>query len=661
VILLLSGPAVTIAVLRHELVQRREAEQKVREQGELQHLIFDQAPGGVVLGGLDFRMLKVNEAFCRMLGYTREELAGLTFVQITHPDDVAENVAIDERLLAGQHSIATLEKRYIRKDSSILHAALSVGLIRDERGTPLYFVAQITDITERKRAEAELQTRQRQLDTILTNTPIVLYAINSQGRYLLCEGAGLSALGRKPGEAVGQSAFDLYASRPDIISDFRRGLAGETFTSQREYNGAVFELRGTPLREADGRISGVIGIALDITERVAAGREKKNMERKLLEVQKLESLGVLAGGVAHDFNNLLTAILGNASLIRLELGEKAPVLSNLTQIEQASRTAAGLCQQLLAYAGRSRLDATEADLSQLVRETTDLLRVSVGNHAQLRFTLAEGLPGISADIAQIRQVLLNIVLNAAEALGRRDGVIEVATRRQTVDTAWLAEARIGHDLRPGEYVCLDVTDNGPGLSPETQARIFDPFFSTKGSGRGLGLAAALGIMRSHQGALRLTSQPGHGTSFTLAFPVSATASPKTEPARPANGKNWRGHGSVLIVDDEEAVRGIAAQMVAYYGFEVKQAESGQQALDLVRARPEPFDLVLLDLTMPGMDGFATFTALRELRPDQRIVIFSGYSAHDARQRFAGQNLNGFLQKPFSADALREILTQVPPK
>jgi len=661
VILLLTGPAVVITVLRHELAQRRRTEVALREQSELRRMTFNHAPGGVVLCDLDSRLVEVNESFCRMLGYTRSELIGLTARQITHPEDVAASLTLVERLLAGQTDPGVLEKRYIRKDGGIVHASLSIGLIRDGAGASRFFVGQVTDVTERRRTEAELQARQNQLDTILTNTPIVLYALDAQGRYTLCEGAGLAALGRRPGEAVGQSAFDLYASRPDIIADFRRGLAGETFTSQREYNGAVFELRGTPLREADGRVSGVIGVALDITAHVEAGREKKNIERKLQEVQRLESLGVLAGGVAHDFNNLLTAILGNASLMRLELGENPAVLSNLNQIEQASRTAAGLCQQLLAYAGRSRLNAQELDLSQLVRDTTDLLRVTVGNHARLQFTLAADLPAVLADTSQIRQVLLNVVLNAAEALGRRDGVIEISTRRQKADAAWLAEARTGHDLQPGDYVCLDITDNGPGLSAETQARIFDPFFSTKGSGRGLGLAAALGIMRSHQGALRLTSQPGHGTSFTLAFPVRSSSPPKPEAARPAPGRNWRGHGSVLIVDDEEAVRGIAAQMVAYYGFDVKQAESGQQALELVRERPTPFDLVLLDLTMPGMDGFATFTALREVKPEQRIVIFSGYSAHDARQRFAGQNLNGFLQKPFSADALREILTQVATK
>ena len=654
------GGATVIALLRHELRLRGQVERQLREQGELRRMIFDQAPGGIALADTGYRLIEVNEAFCRMLGYSRAELLRLTFVQITHPDDVQKNLRLDDRILAGQPGPRQIEKRYIRKDGSVLHVTLEVGLIRDERGAPKYFVGQATDVTERRRAEAELFAHQQRLAAILTHTPLVLFALDAQGVYTLCEGAGLAALGRRPGEAVGQSAFDLYAARPDLLGDFRRGLAGESFTSQHEFNGAFFELRGAPLREADGRITGMIGIALDISERAAAARERERMERKLLEVQKLESLGVLAGGIAHDFNNLLTSILGNASLVRLALGETSPVLGNIGQIEQASQTAASLCRQLLAYAGRSQLQTSPLDLSSLVRETTDLLRVSVGNQARLQFTLAPALPEILADPGQIRQILLNLVLNAAESIGRRDGVIEVVTRRREIDAAWLAEARPGLDLRPGEYVCLEITDNGPGFDPATQARVFDPFFSTKGSGRGLGLAAALGIMRSHQGTLHLSSQPGHGARFTLLFPPH-TRPAVAEDSRPAPARTWRGSGSVLVVDDEEAVRATAAQMIAYFGFAVKQAESGQQALDLVRQSETPFDLVLLDLTMPGMDGFATFTALRQLRPNQRIVVFSGYSAQDARRRFAGQNLNGFLQKPFSPDTLREILSQACPE
>ena len=658
IVLLLTGPALLIAVLRHELAARRATERQLREQAELRRTIFDHAPGGIALADMNHRLVEVNGAFCRMLGYSRTELLQLTFVQVTHPEDVQKNLRLDDRLVAGEPDPARLEKRYIRKDGTVVVATLDIGLIRDERGVPEYFVAQVADITDRRRAEAELLAHQQQLATILAHTPVVLFALDARGVYTLCEGAGLAALGRRPGETVGQSAFDLYAARPDIVGDFKRGLAGETFTSQREYNGAVFELRGTPLRESDGRVSGVIGVALDITARAQAACEREKMERKLLEVQKLESLGVLAGGVAHDFNNLLTSILGNAGLVRLALGESSPVLGNLGQIEQASQTAASLCQQLLAYAGRGQLNPTPVELSPLVRDTTDLLRVSVGNQARLQFDLAPDLPPISADAARIRQILLNLVLNAAESVGSREGLIKVATRRQRFDHP-VPGPGPGLELAPGDYVCLEVADNGPGLDAATQQRVFDPFFSTKGPGRGLGLAAARGIMRSHHGTLLLASQPEHGTRFTLVFP------PDVQPAAPvksgaARGCAWRGSGSVLVVDDEEAVRSTAAQMIAYFGYEVTQAASGQQALDLARQRQNPFDLVLLDLTMPGMDGFATFAALRQLRPDQRIVVFSGYSAQDARQRFAGQNLNGFLQKPFSTETLREMLSRIHP-
>jgi PAS domain S-box-containing protein len=658
IVLLLTASGLIIAVLRHELGARRAAEGQLREQAELRRLIFDHAPAGIALADLTHRLVEVNEALCRMLGYSRAELLRLTFVQITHPDDVQENLRRDDLLVAGEAKLVHLEKRYIRKDGTVMNAALEIGLVRDDRGAPKYLVAHVADITDRRRAEADLLVHQQQLATILAHVPVVLFALDARGVYTLCEGASLTALGRRPGEMIGQSAFDLYAARPDIVGDIKRGLAGETFTTQREFNGMVFELHGTPRRESDGRISGVIGVALDITARAHAVREQEKMERKLLEVQKLESLGVLAGGVAHDFNNLLTAILGHTGLVRLALGDTSPILGSLGQIEQASQTAASLCQQLLAYAGRGQLNSAPVELSALVRDTTDLLRVSAGNQVRLQFALAADLLLIHADAAQIRQILLNLVLNAAESVGSREGLIKVATLRQRFDQP-VPGPGPGLELAPGDYVCLEVADNGPGLDAGTQQRVFDPFFSTKGPGRGLGLAAARGIMRSHHGTLLLASQPGHGTRFTLVFP------PDVRPADPvkndaAAGRTWRGSGSVLVVDDEEAVRSTAAQMIAYFGYEVTQAASGQQALDLARQRPNPFDLVLLDLTMPGMDGYATFTALRQLRPDQRIVIFSGYSAQDTRRRFAGQNLDGFLQKPFSTETLREILSRIHP-
>jgi two-component system, cell cycle sensor histidine kinase and response regulator CckA len=649
----LSAAAVVFALRRQDRARRQQTETQHREQRELQRLLFEQAPGGVAVSNLQFQFIEVNQVFCALLGYTREELIGVAFPQLTHPADRAETLEANQRLARGEAEHALLEKRYLHKNGSIIDVLTNVGLIRDEAGHPQYLVGHITDITSQRKVEAELQIRQQQLATLLARTPLVLFAINAEGNYTLSEGAGLTVLGRKPGEAVGQSIYDRYAARPDIIADIRRGLAGDTFTVRREINGAVFEIYFTPLRGTGDKVTGLSGVALDITGRDSAERARKKTERQIFEEQKLESLGLLAGGVAHDFNNLLTAVLGNASLARLELPTGSPVLGNLTQIEQASQTAAGLCQQLLAYSGRGRLEMGELDLGELVRETADRLRPAAGSRVQLQLELTPRLPAIIADRNQLRQVIQSLVLNSLEMIGGRNGVVQIMTRLESITPGWLENARIGQDILPGEYVVLEIKDNGPGLSPETQERIFDPFFSTKAKGRGLGLAASLGVMRSHHGALRLWSQPGSGTRFVLVFPPHGERVARPEPV--SAGSGWQGHGRVLIVDDEDNVRATAAQMTAYFGFEVRQAGSGQQALELVRRAAEPFDLVLLDLTMPEMDGFATFTAIRQLRPTQRIVVFSGYSEQDAQQRFAGQNLTGFLQKPFSADALRDIL------
>ncbi|HEX7630536.1 MAG TPA: PAS domain S-box protein, partial [Lacunisphaera sp.] len=328
-VLLISCAAVLIAVLRHDLQERRVVEQQLREQAELRRMIFDHAPGGVVLANLDYRLIEVNEAFCRMLGYRRDELLQMTVLQFTHPDDLEKTKVHTVRASQDGADLPPLEKRYVCKDGSIVHVQVRLGQILDATGRPQYLVGQITDITGQRQIEFELRERQKQLTTVLAHAPVILFATDNTGVFTLCEGAGLMVVGRQPGEVVGQSAFDRYAARPDILGDLRRALAGETFTSQREINGTVLETRCMPKREPDGRIVGVIGIAIDVTDRLAVARERQKIEGKLLEVQKLESLGVLAGGVAHDFNNLLTAIMGNANLARLGLPPASTALANL--------------------------------------------------------------------------------------------------------------------------------------------------------------------------------------------------------------------------------------------------------------------------------------------------------------------------------------------
>jgi signal transduction histidine kinase len=406
-----------------------------------------------------------------------------------------------------------------------------------------------------------------------------------------------------------------------------------------------------PLHDADGRLRGCVATIQDITAKQLANQAQLDFERRLQETQKLESLGILAGGIAHDFNNLLTGILGNASIARLELPEGlTSVRGALDSLEHSALRAADLCKQMLAFAGKGRFVVEPLSLSRIVRETSDLLGASILRRSALRVDVAEGLPAIQGDATQIRQVLMNLVLNAAEALGEQSGLIHVRTSSMYATAEYLDEFAHGDRPQPGTYVCLEVTDTGPGMDRGTLSRIFDPFFTTKFAGRGLGLAAVLGIVRGHKGVIRATSQPGQGTSVKVFFPaLDQSATPPELLLKPARAPS--APGAVLLVDDEEAVRSVAQRVMTRAGYTVVPAEDGARAVALVREQPGRFSVVLLDLTMPRMDGEEAFRQMRALRPDLPIVIMSGFNEQDTAQRFAGQGLTGFISKPFTSAML----------
>jgi PAS domain S-box-containing protein len=406
-----------------------------------------------------------------------------------------------------------------------------------------------------------------------------------------------------------------------------------------------------PLRDNEGNARGAVTTIQDITAQKRAGLELLAVERRLQETQKLESLGVLAGGIAHDFNNLLTGILGNASLARLDLPPGyATVRSSLDNLEQATMRAADLCKQMLAYAGKGRFIVQPLSLSQLVRETTSLLEVSLGRKSNLQLELANGLPAFQGDATQVRQILMNLVLNASESFGEKGGTITVRTGSVQATHEYLEKAMFHEQTVEGKYVFVDVSDNGCGMDVATQAKIFDPFFTTKFTGRGLGLAAVLGIVRGHKGAIQVYSEPGRGTTFKVFFP--ALDQPATPPAPVAHasvlGKN---SGTVLIVDDEETVRRVTTKILVGSGYEVVAASNGEDGIRIFRETPARFAVVLLDLTMPHMDGVEAFRLLKEIQPEVRVLIMSGFNEQDTINRFVGRGVAGFVPKPFNAEML----------
>jgi len=433
---------------------------------------------------------------------------------------------------------------------------------------------------------------------------------------------------------------------------------------------------GTSLKDSSGRILGLIGIcnrhplsnpslvasllrifsarASAELERQNAERERLELERQMQHAQKLESLGVLAGGIAHDFNNLLTAMLGHMNMAQLKLAPESPAVPHLESLERIIHRASDLTRQMLAYSGKGRFVVRPYDLNHVVREMAHLLEVSISKKIALRFNLMEPLPLVEADAAQIQQVIMNLVTNASDAIGDCEGTIRLSTATASLDRHYLDQIFRGQNLAPGDYVTLEVADTGCGMAPEVQARIFEPFFTTKVMGRGLGLSATMGILKGHRAAMKIYSEEGRGTTFRLLFPVCAgMAAPEApQPAAPIP----RQQATVLLVDDEQMIREAAGAALESLGFKVVMACDGREAVETFRQNGA-IDLVLMDLTMPHMDGREAFHQLRRIRPSVPVILSSGYNEQESIQEFLGRGLAGFLQKPYTLRALEQLVLQ----
>jgi two-component system cell cycle sensor histidine kinase/response regulator CckA len=445
---------------------------------------------------------------------------------------------------------------------------------------------------------------------------------------------------------------DRANEEDNILEQLRNGERVSHFETTRvRKDGRKIHVSLTisPIRDDDGTIIGISHVARDITER-------KYFEEHLRQTQRFESLGMLAGGIANDFNNLLIGVTGHASISAELLPPSSPVQMHLREIILAGQRLSDLTHQLLSYSGRGTLSISPLNLSDVVREIAALIQSSVPKHVQVRLQLDDQLPMIHADVNQMQQIVMNLIINGAEAIpADTEGSVLVTTAVQTVDESYLESVRHPADIHPGEYVMLEVQDTGIGMDSETQARIFDPFFTTKFSGRGLGLAAALGIIQSHRGAIQVYTEPGKGATFKVLLPV---AEGKPERPRSSLRVDLRGRGLILVVDDEEVVRRVATSALEMYGYSVITAKDGREAIHIFAQRAGEIDLVILDLVMPRMAGEETFRELRLQRPDVAVILSSGYNDDQARERFHEKSLAGFLRKPYTSVQLGKEVKRV---
>jgi PAS domain S-box-containing protein len=517
------------------------------------------------------------------------------------------------------------------------------------------------------RARREVEAALERYTDLYDFAPVGYFTLDRDGAIRQVNLTGARLLGKDRSE-LGLRHFGAFVSRGDFPAF--SAFLGKVFES-RAKESCELSLRkekegdDLPWHRLVARIEATVtddgkecrAVVMDITERWRAEEEKRRLEAKMQQAQKLESLGILAGGIAHDFNNLLMGVLGNVELILLELPPRSFQRKYLTNIKTAAARMAEIAKQMLDYTGKGSYLAAPLNLSDLVAEMASLLEVSLPKKVALKLDLTPGLPVIKADSNQIRQIVLNLVINAAEAIENQPGLVTIHTGFLEAHQVDLSQLQWHDELPEGPYAYLEVSDTGCGMTQDVLERIFDPFFTTKFTGRGLGLAALQGIIRSHRGAIGVHSEPAKGSTFRILFPRADQAMPAVSKA--AQAPLYHGaEQTVLIVDDEEAVRVVTARLLEKDGYLILTARDGEEALRVISARPEDIDVVLLDLSMPMMDGVETFGKIREICPDLPIILSSAYNEKEATRAFAGKGLSGFIQKPYQIDALLRKLQEV---
>lgn len=600
-------------------------------------------------------------------GMARAEASGLRASALLPADEAEEfDAAIREVLRTGRSRVISVEPNFPAG-----RFCLEIGLspVRTNETDIESVIGVVHDVTEHVQAVRALRESEQRLSALL--------AALAANRVVVIDRSGIIQSVVAPTEHVPTpygvnrteiEGIKIAALIPGIAGKRVLATLSEVFETRqsREFEECVrlpagefhFSVSLRPMFDEEGQTENVLAVVTDITDRIHEAREREEFEAQVRQAQKLESIGVLAGGIAHDFNNLLTGVLGNVELALEDAPTSSPLHHYLRDIEDASLQAADLTAQLLAYAGKTAIAPSVIELSALVQEMAPLLRTGLVGGAELRVRHIGKPAWTRADATQIRQVLMNLVTNAFEALPEQGGLVEIETRVSNA-SGELAETDASFDRIPGdEHASIQVRDNGCGMAPETQKRIYEPFYSTKFEGRGLGLAGTLGIVRSHDGQLVVESRLGEGTVFRVLLPLVDSAEPEPKPEATARHAVSAARGTILVVDDERAVRLVSERQLKALGYRAISAASGREALDLLIGAQDEFDASLIDLTMPDWPGERAAVNLRAVREDLPIIFMTGHSERDALERTKGIENARFLAKPFRRDQLATALAEL---
>ena len=638
--------------------------------------LFHCAPYGYVVLDDDRRVHLVNTTLAEMLGVTPDSMIGQPITHYIAPDSQdalylhLRSVAEDASSHATVLTWACAGKRFPARVQS-----------QPDRHSGAIFVRMaVVDISELRSAQAaqqESESRYRLLIEMADDI-VLVFSLTSTGaveRLVEVNDAACRQLGYARNVLLSLPLAQLtdHSEHSDLLPmaaqqqlrAARHTLFETTLitaTSARlpvEIHASRFLWKQQPM---------VLYIARDLTERKRLEAQQREMEQRLQQIQKWESLGALAGGVAHDFNNLLAVVSNNLELMRLHLEPGATSHHYIEQALAAVRRGAELTQQMLTYTGQASWGRKSIDINNIVGEVTALMRPTLPPHVQLRLELQPDLPPALADALQIQQLLVSLLTNAVEAIVAQSGEIVIATFHRLFDQAMLRRTRLDEIPAPGRYLCIQVRDNGIGMDATTLQRLFDPFFTTHFMGRGLGMSAVLGIVRGHRGAIFVDSAPGNGTSICVLLPP-ALANPCDSDQRdggalPTNAAVLQDNsvapyaGTVLVVDDEEILRETSRDVLTQFGYRVLDAARGEAAIQLVEEHGDIIDCVLLDLSMPGLSGRETCQRLLQIKPDLKIIIVSGYDVEDGMDGFPCDAIAGYVQKPFNLKMLRAELQRV---
>lgn len=657
---LIPGTRISIASLI-DLTKMKHLEEKERYLAN----VLETSMDAIFSVDIKRRIVSWNKGAERLFGYLPDEITGRS-EECTIPSNLRKEMKskVDDYLLKGA-LLQPFDTQRINKDGQVIDVSFSASPIIDEKGKIKGISAIARDITARKRAEEALKISEQRFREMADLLPQPVYETDLNGHISFLNRSGFELTGYSYADFdKGLSIYKMVIREEseDLRAGFLKAMNGEEFKGheftlqKRDGSKVPVIIYSTPILKGKS-VLGLRGVFVDISERIAAEEDKRRLTERIQQGQKLESLGVMAAGIAHEFNNLLQGVLGNANMALMELSSVSRIRPRIDQIEKSAQRASVLTKQIMAFAGKEKLVRQRNNLSKIVEDMLQLSRVSISKKVNVILELSDNLPSVEVDASQVRQLVMNLILNAAEEIGNRESEIIVSTGVLDCDRTFLANTYVDDNLPEGKYAFIEVTDSACGMDAETVNRIFDPFFSTKSSRRGMGLAAVLGIIRGHNGAIKVVSELGTGTTITVFFPCCSQEA-EVEITAPAKVPDWKGNGTVLVVDDEESVRMIAREMMEWLGFDVLIAEDGKEAIKTFNTRAKDITMILLDMSMPGLSGEEVIDQLRAAGSDVKIVVSSGFSEEETYERLGGKRIDGFIQKPFELALLSSKLKKL---